>query len=104
MTTGTNSKTYSISATFSNVEEGSYRCYPHFDDGHSPTVTFTVIVGSIHGKKCNFASIGHSATLTCYLTASSAAAAVTFAHEEAAVSATQMLVQVFGYILFSINV
>ena len=79
---------------FSNVEEGSYGCYPHFDDGHSPTVTFTVIVGSIHGEACNFAKIGESATLTCYLTASSAATEVTFAHSETTVSVLQLLVQV----------
>ena len=91
MATGTNSKTYSISATFSNVEEGTYRCYPHFDDGYSPTVTFTVVVGSIHGDACKFVTIGESATLTCRLTTSSAATEVTFAHSEAAVSVLQLL-------------
>ena len=86
VTTGTNSKTYSISATFSNVVESTYQCYPHFNDGNSPIVSFTVIVGSIHGETCNFATIGESATLTCHLTASSAATAITFTHSEAAVS------------------
>ena len=103
VTTDTNTKTYSITATISNVEEGTYRCYPHFNDGNSPTASFTAIVGSIDGETCNFATIGESATLTCYLTASSAATEVTFAHthSETAVSVLQLLVQVLDYMLFS---
>ena len=86
VTTGTNSKTYYKSATSSNVEEGIYQCYPHFNDGSSATASFTAIVSSIQAETCNFATIGQSATLTCYLHASSAAAAVTFAHSEGEVS------------------
>ena len=89
VTTGTNSKTYSKSAKFSDVEEGTYHCYAVFGDENSPTVTFTMIVGSIEGKTCNFATIGQSAMLTCYLTASSAATEVTFAHSEGEVSTTR---------------
>ena len=104
MTTGTNSKTYSISATFLDIEEGTYQCIPHFDDGSSPTATFTTIVGSIRGETCNFATIGESATLTCYLTASSAATEVTFAHDKNAVSTTQLLEQeLIHFALFKTN-